>query len=209
MKYKIPDGMIDHARRALGYGSGLVDDIQLVIIANAFCEHLSENPIVPTAEQLYSTIGKLPVAMCDIVWTERDRAMIAEWQRIMFLALEPELKPCPFCACPGDKLSYERNSSGKIHRITCTHCYVAFYPSQQVDQCDFTKEWNRRDVEHVGCKWCRVSPPSPAPEPEVPEDIKDLLTVPSEAEKGVTWTNDGHDRAVFEAYRRGQKVGAR
>ena len=189
MKYKIPDGMIDHARRALGYGSGLVDDIQLVIIANAFCEHLSENPIVPT----YDQIEEMKIA-CDLpVFAHHGFVRICtEWQRRMFFALEPELKPCPFCACPGDKLSYERNSSGKIHRITCTHCYVAFYPSQQVDQCDFTKEWNRRDVEHVGCKWCRVSPPSPAPEPEVPEDIKDLLTVPSEAENGVTWTNDGH-----------------
>lgn len=193
IEVQIPDGMMKAVKSK--FPDREMSDVHIVTVKGvleAALRWLSENPILPTAEQLYSTIGKLPVAMCDIVWTERDRAMIAEWQRIMFLALEPELKPCPFCACPGDKLSYERNSSGKIHRITCTHCYVAFYPSQQVDQCDFTKEWNRRDVEHVGCKWCRVSPPSPAPEPEVPEDIKDLLTVPSEAENGVTWTNDGH-----------------
>lgn len=42
-------------------------------------------------------------------------------------------------------------------------------------------------------------------EPEAPEEIKDLLTVPAEAECGVTWTNDGHDRAVLEAYRRGKQ----
>ena len=56
-----------------------------------FCEWLSKNPILPTDEQLYSTIGSLPVAMCDIVWTDRDRAMIAEWQRRCFLAPEPEV----------------------------------------------------------------------------------------------------------------------
>ena len=66
-----------------------------------------------------------------------------------------KLKPCPFCACPGDKLSVEYNESSKVQRITCTHCYVAFYPAQQVDCCDFARAWNRRDTQHVNCKWCK------------------------------------------------------
>ena len=61
-------------------------------ICRMFCEWLSKNPILPTSEQLYSTIGRLSVAMCDIVWTKRDRAMIAEWQRRCFLAPEPEVQ---------------------------------------------------------------------------------------------------------------------
>jgi len=69
---------------------------------------------------------------------------------------EAKLKPCPFCGCPGEKLSWKKNSSGKIHRITCTHCCVAFYPSQSIDQCDFAKEWNRRDANHTNCRACGI-----------------------------------------------------
>ena len=82
----VPDGMLKAAVPCY------LPDRQLVhSILEAALLWLSENPIVPTSEQLHSIIGKLPVAMCDIVWTERDRALIAEWQRRMFLAPEPEV----------------------------------------------------------------------------------------------------------------------
>ena len=82
----VPDGMLKAAVPCY------LPDRQLVhSILEAALLWLSENPIVPTSEQLHSIIGKLPMAMCDIVWTERDRALIAEWQRRMFLAPEPEV----------------------------------------------------------------------------------------------------------------------
>lgn len=42
--------------------------------------------------------------------------------------------------------------------------------------------------------------------PEVPEAIRHLMTVPEEVEQGITWTNEGHDIAVLEAYRLGLKA---
>lgn len=44
-----------------------------------------------------------------------------------------------------------------------------------------------------------------SPEPEIPEEVKDLLTTAEDNRTGVTWTNDGHDRAVIEAFNRGRK----
>ena len=81
----VPDGMYYAATKAFEPLSSISDALEAAL------RWLSENPIVPTSEQLYSTIGTLPVAMCDIVWTERDRAMIAEWQRRMFVDPEPEV----------------------------------------------------------------------------------------------------------------------
>ena len=95
-KIVVPEGMIRAVEDRCGdlckYG-GKSQSVRFVsqTAVEAALRWLSENPILPTAEQLYSTIGKLPVAMCDIVWTERDRALIAEWQRRMFLAPEPEV----------------------------------------------------------------------------------------------------------------------
>ena len=91
----VPDGMLKAAitglEKEFGIGTnvGVYDSFAPAVIIEAAMLWMSENPIVPTAEQLYSTIGKLPVSMCDIVWPERDRAMIAEWQRTMFLAPVP------------------------------------------------------------------------------------------------------------------------
>lgn len=96
-KYVVPDGMMKAAYNeffkaaSLNGRPSVTDGERLLYALEAALRWLSENPIVPTSEQLYSTIGKLPVAMCDIVWTERDRAMIAEWQRCMFLAPEPKV----------------------------------------------------------------------------------------------------------------------
>ena len=91
MKILIPDGMLARARRALGHGSGLIDDIQLLIIATAFCEHIAENPIVPTKEQLGPVVkecGKLSQSLYGYggwIW------MITEWQRRMLLAPGPDV----------------------------------------------------------------------------------------------------------------------
>jgi hypothetical protein len=91
-KIAVPEGMLETAYDAQFGKDGPTETSRFIntpsmkICLEAALRWLSENPIVPTVEQLYSTIGVLPVAMCYIVWTERDRAMIAEWQRRCFLA---------------------------------------------------------------------------------------------------------------------------
>jgi len=87
-KILVPSSAVAWVHKELDYRFRQCDVSE---ICRVFCEWLSKNPILPTDEQLYSTIGRLPVAMCDIVWTDRDRAMIAEWQRRCFLAPEPEV----------------------------------------------------------------------------------------------------------------------
>jgi len=89
-KILVPSSAVAWVHKELDYRFRQCDVSE---ICRMFCEWLSKNPILPTSEQLYSTIGRLSVAMCDIVWTERDRAMIAEWQRRCFLAPEPEIRP--------------------------------------------------------------------------------------------------------------------
>jgi hypothetical protein len=157
-KIVVPEGGLRAAQRALNIRlrnkpQDLIytTESSAELILEAFVRWLSENPIVPTLEQTENMrhlfhITDKPLSVYQNV--------AVEWQRRMFLAPKPELLPCPFCACPGDKLSVKRNEVGGIHQITCTHCYMAFYPSQQLDQCDFAKEWNRRNEQHENCRAC-------------------------------------------------------
>jgi hypothetical protein len=89
MKILIPDGMLARARRALGHGSGLIDDIQLFIIATAFCEHIAENPIVPTDEQVIAC--RRACGYYNEGLLQESKGVYVEWQRIMFLPPEPEV----------------------------------------------------------------------------------------------------------------------
>ena len=80
----------------------------------------------------------------------------------------PELDVCPLCACPSENLSpaWDRET-GRLTRLTCTHCKVAFYPAGDRD---LAPMWNLRQKNHDVCEVCH-----PRREPEVPEEIKDLL----------------------------------
>lgn len=84
-KIVVPKGMIEAANAAIS-----VEHPSTWRILQAALQWLSENPVVPSDEQLCNISDKLPVKMAKIVWSERDRALIAEWQRQMFLAPEPE-----------------------------------------------------------------------------------------------------------------------
>lgn len=98
---KIPDGMMGAVDEAISkarylrqkhYGNDDLPTSDVIYITlNSALLWLSENPIVPSDEQLFNISGNLPVKMAQIVWSERDRALIAEWQRCMFLIPDPEI----------------------------------------------------------------------------------------------------------------------
>lgn len=94
-KIAVPDGMMNAAKHAFMQNKGVgVDGVEDCI--EAALRWLSENPIVPNDEQLFSISRSLDLDMAQIVWSRRDRALIAEWQRRMFLAPQPQIMDTAF-----------------------------------------------------------------------------------------------------------------
>jgi hypothetical protein len=99
-KYAVPEGMLNAVQNALvGYwrDHSVTSESSITVVLESALSWLAENPVTPTNQQLFEISGSLPVKMAQIVWSERDRALLAEWQRRMFLASEPEIDPkkCP------------------------------------------------------------------------------------------------------------------
>ena len=107
-KYKVPYGMLKVAGYALGrtHADFMVEshpersieeendaywERMASVALEAAIRWQAENPPVPTSEQLWDLCSVLGPKMADIVWSERDRAVIVEWIRRMYLA--PEVGP--------------------------------------------------------------------------------------------------------------------
>lgn len=179
-KIQVPPAMLTAARNAGEWGSRLLtgyEHQQLEASLEAALRWLSENPIVPTKKQLenlwYESQGKGPEGTIE--------HCIAEWQRRMFLAPEPEkaaIKQCPKCGC--DVFLRETNRI-IAHRIYGKRC--------EASECDYGSFFT--------------------PEPEVPEAIKYMQRIHYESLLGYADPQAELDRHLLklltEAYRRGQK----
>ena len=89
-KYIVPVGMLEAAARALTGGVALpigTDSAnQLKVAIEAVVQWIAENPIVPTDAQVMAM--NAPVAAD---WNGWARVAAVAWQRIMFVAPEPEI----------------------------------------------------------------------------------------------------------------------
>ncbi len=107
-KYVVPDGMLKAADEALSVeqeqfrlwlkGSTSVpcpgeNGYPLLLMLRAALRWLSENPIVPTDEQINSMVDKGSDLHWgwDSYWREHTRDWLIEWQRRMFAAPDPEV----------------------------------------------------------------------------------------------------------------------
>jgi hypothetical protein len=84
-RYIVPEGMLKAVQNALvGYWHDhtVTSDSSITVVLEAAVRWLSENPIVPT-EQEYRDFG--------VKFDFQGVKCIAEWQRRMFLAPEPEV----------------------------------------------------------------------------------------------------------------------
>jgi hypothetical protein len=81
-KYVVPEGMLDAFREAMGGRFGHIPGGWLVGMEAAL-HWLAENPIAPTCKQWKRLAEETPMLQPE----ER----VAEWQRRMFLAPEPEV----------------------------------------------------------------------------------------------------------------------
>lgn len=84
-KIRVPDGMRKRSKR-IDFSS----DIERISFQNGMefaCSDLAENPILPTDEQIelvrFKSFGS--------GWNPSFRRILVEWQRLMFLAPEPEV----------------------------------------------------------------------------------------------------------------------
>ena len=84
-KIVVPEGMLEAVNENVQQAPWLDDGFLLSVIEAAF-RWLSENPIVPTAEQMDEICRQHS-------WLDRDSVRFGarEWQRRMFLAPEPEM----------------------------------------------------------------------------------------------------------------------
>ena len=90
VKVKVPQGMFNAAMDCHNY----IPDHRIIRKElEAALRWLSENPIVPTKEQIDSMIGSNSQLHWgwDTYWREHTSAWITEWQRRMFLTPEPEV----------------------------------------------------------------------------------------------------------------------
>jgi hypothetical protein len=172
-KIQVPEGMLETAKMAVqDYNHFNPNDI-LPCLEEAL-RWVAENPIVPPIPEVHRIMSDYRSSHRGCCEGEIYEFVATEWQRRMFLAPEPEvpqlsqLDVCPFCACLSDDLSpvWDRET-GKLTRLTCTHCKVAFYPAGDRD---LAPTWNLRQKQHDVCEVCH-----PLREPEVPEVVKDLL----------------------------------
>ena len=148
MKYKVPSGMLEAARSAVIADSYM----ESVKVASTVCEaiirHLSENPIVPTDDQV-TVLGKVYASnQSGDDYHGSLRRTVTEWQRRMFLA-EPEI-PCEHINLAGGPI-WDRKRNGVL---------LPDIP-RGMDWCLDCGEDILSDTK-----------------PEIPEEIEDLMTKP-------------------------------
>ena len=153
-KIVIPDGMLDafedaHVEYLLKHKSDPLVPMKACIFAlEAALRWLSENPIVPTMEQATEMSDSGHPCVLDGVW------YATEWQRRMFLALEPEAPesvkhlllqgqwdPMPSRDVYNQRIidAYNQGKKSSVPK-KCTHPFAARF---KVD-------------DHVGCEYSEV-----------------------------------------------------
>ena len=161
-KVIVPEGMLKAAWAAMSSYKVTPESNSTEEALKGALRWLSENPIVPTDEQVVSI---LKVASPQ----QGYRNVCIEWQRRMFLAPQEETDP--------------------LDNIF-DHFTTAYVPKGAVRVDVYSKSGTLLASREIK-----------APEPEIPEDVKDLLVQPH----GTAWRGDELNSAVIEAYRRGQR----
>jgi len=177
-KIVVPEGMLKAAQDSRGAYADTNTRLILSRGLDAALRWLSENPIVPTLDQMQD----LDEATLDVRPSSGDgyamsRARIVEWQRRMFLDPEPEVEP------------------------------LTMYIMRHFDDVELDKQTLRNRAEAAVSDF-REHENRNVPEPEVPEAIKDLLqpethTDDRSPEPGTFVECSESNRRILEAYRRG------
>ena len=181
-KIQVPEGMLKAIR-----GRYVGNDNCGRYILEAALRWLSENPIVPTdgeAKAIWRDTG-----LCNEVDDDELRCIVVEWQRRMFLAPDgPDVSQWT-CQLSGYTFTQEEADAICEYVRTASHPIRAGFNGEPVaSNVEFTNALKAVQGE--------------APEPEVPEAVKDLL-VDSQAHLAVNC--DTFNEAIFEAYRRGRE----
>ena len=175
-KKVVPEGMLDAAMRAsMEAGLGIGPSTELRVVLEAALRWQKENPPVPTDDFVEEVIREH--SRTNVKWS------CVEWVRRMYDAPEPEVDRIDF---------YVKTSDG----------YVPWTPTEaQRKMMEFDRnnhlfqgQTHPFNPKHGSCPAC-------APEPEVPEEIKDLLLSGSKTSMGAGRL----ESLLSEAYRRGQK----
>lgn len=101
-KYQVPEGMLKAVLDAsFGFSAWPEDSIDpgavthramMDVSLGAAIGWLAENPIVPTDEEIKSMLSGTGLHWgWDREWVSHTRDWLVEWQRILFLASEPEM----------------------------------------------------------------------------------------------------------------------
>ena len=185
-KISVPEGMINAAISASAdyLRDNQSRDVHAQVVVEAALRWLSENPIVPTYEQ-YSDLSadstKYEYALPSMKYAA------IEWQRRMFLAPpEPiDTREMTVYDCLDCKKSWKQDLREKVAQ--CVYCQSA--NTKAILTMSAVREFT-------------------LPEPEVPEEIKDLLFSPKTHASHGEWTLRADmpvHEIVLEAFRRGQQ----
>jgi len=187
-KFIVPKGMMEAASAAFRpIGGGAKEAVEAAL------RWLSENPIVPTDEQIHEMYPSASEAGISFTLVAR---FIAEWQRRMFIAPEPEFRD-KLCTRPGCQNESQVNICGTPF---CSDCDIEI--RKQRKRTGITgpvahAEWEKRKLMVSNAE---------REESEVLEDVLDELLLTLEIRrKGVY--GEAVEKAIIEAYRRGQKDG--
>ena len=187
-KIKVPEGMLATASNTareiklaiLHQGPREVDALAQTkpeFIASQILEAalrwLAENPIVPTVEQC-NEIARMWFAKHDFNATPRD--FIAEWQRRMFAAPEPEdIREMTTYDCLDCKKSWKQQLNEVV--ASCVYCQSS--NTKRIATCSAVREYRA--------------------EPEVPEEVRSLLRMDIMGD----WVKI--HASIIESFRRGQQ----
>ena len=187
-RYVVPEGMLTETEVAIvnSITSGHNKSWEMAKVAlEAALRWQSENPIVPTDEQIDGmSVGNFSHG----AGRRAVKRGAVEWQRRMYLAPEPVLDAALGGALLGRTFTREQANAMKHIIDTAVH--------------DSAPEWDcRADGEeptNLGMKFPRV-------EQKVPDEIKQL--VKSKRPYVPDLVNDSINAEILEAFRRGQKAG--
>ena len=165
-KYIVPDGMLKAACEV--FGNPILDDGMVRKELEAALYWLAEHPIVPSDDQIYDLFRECRNATHrwdECSWEKRHRDILCEWQRVAFIAPEE-----PFDATLGGALNgrtwTQEQADALIENIrTATHGYVNPLDKQINETIHNIDRHMATDIYRYG----------KAPEPGVPEAIKDLI----------------------------------
>ncbi len=180
----IPKGMLE---AALDAPIDEARESQTYAVLEAALRWLSENPIVPTDAQIEEM--KIKLVPVHPHWSN----IVAEWQRRMFLAPDgPDVSQWT-CQLSGYTFTQEEADAICEYVRTASHPIRAGFNGEPVaSNVEFTNALKAVQGE--------------APEPEVPEAIKDLLYRTRDvATPHMLVSCAETEERVIEAYRRGQQ----